>query len=167
MLPSIFKIIEQKIKYLLTLKNIRNANSVQFYQWISILKYWQRFFDYLIDQHSLINFSPKPNPNTRPLIAELTEVVNQNLRKAIATMNLKSLLLDLTVDYLNVFHNVTTSQYRIPQTTKLSTPFKKTPGSPLRSLRNSQKSSTTSSTPKAQSSMLPSPSLTPPQPLPK
>lgn len=40
MLPSIFKIIEEKIKYLLTLKNIRNISSLQYYQWISILKYW-------------------------------------------------------------------------------------------------------------------------------
>ena len=48
MLPSIFKIIEEKIKYLLTLKNIRNISSLQYYQWISILKYWQRFFDYLV-----------------------------------------------------------------------------------------------------------------------
>lgn len=68
MLPSIFKIIEEKIKYLLTLKNIRNINSVQYLQWISVLKYWQGFFDYLLEEHTLINFSPNPNPKTSPLI---------------------------------------------------------------------------------------------------
>jgi hypothetical protein len=75
MLPSIFKIIEEKIKYLLTLKNIRNINSFQYYQWISVLKYWQRFFDYLIEDHSLINFKPKANNLTQPLVTELCEVV--------------------------------------------------------------------------------------------
>jgi hypothetical protein len=107
MLPSIFKIIEEKIKYLLTLKNIRNISAFQFYQWISVLKYWQHFFDSLAEEHSLINYLPNEHPQTRPLIAELTEIVLENLRKAVSAMNLKNLLLDLTVDYLNVFHNNT------------------------------------------------------------
>lgn len=93
MLPSIFKIIEEKIKYLLTLKNIRNINAFQYYQWISVLKYWQRFFDLLVEEHPLVNYSPKDHPSTQALIAELCEIVNENLRKAMHTMNLKNLLL--------------------------------------------------------------------------
>lgn len=140
MLPSIFKIIEEKIKYLLTLKNIRNISSLQYYQWISILKYWQRFFDYLIEEHSLLNFKPKPDTAVSTLIHELTEIVLENVRRAINAMNLKSLLLDLTVDYINVFHNVTTLTFRTPSKIRSSTPSRKTPGNPLKSPRNFQTS---------------------------
>ena len=112
MLPSIFKIIEEKIKYLLTLKNIRNINSFQYYQWISVLKYWQRFFDSLAEEHPLVNYSPNDHPSTQPLITELCEIVNENLRKAMTAMNLKNLLLELTVDYINVYHNVPFHSFR-------------------------------------------------------
>lgn len=140
MLPSIFKIIEEKIKYLLTLKNIRNISSLQYYQWISILKYWQRFFDFLIEEHSLLNFKPNPNTAVSPLIHELTEIVLENMRRAINAMNLKALLLDLTVDYINVFHNVNSPTLRTPSKIKSLTPSRKTLGSPLKSHKSSQTS---------------------------
>lgn len=68
MLPSIFKIIEEKLKYLLSLKNIRNISALQFYQWVSVLKYWQHFFDSLVDSQPLINYAPKPLPAAQILV---------------------------------------------------------------------------------------------------
>lgn len=55
LLPSIFKIVEEKIKYLLTLKNISSIDSLQFYRWITTLKYWKRYFDHLVETHPLLN----------------------------------------------------------------------------------------------------------------
>ncbi len=55
MLPSIFKIVEEKIKYLLTLKNISNIDALQFYRWITTLKYWKRYFDGLAESNILLN----------------------------------------------------------------------------------------------------------------
>ena len=107
LLPSIFKIIEEKVKHLLTLKNISNITPFQFYQWISTFKYWQRYFDYLVEEHPLINFSPNPNPRTAAVVEQLCEVVRDNLRRAMGTMGLERLLEELTVGYVNVHHKVT------------------------------------------------------------
>ena len=51
-------------------------------------------------------------------------------------MGLQSLLYETTVDYINVYHNVSFSLRRILRITKLLTLFSKTLGSQLRFLPN-------------------------------
>ena len=94
LLPSIFKIIEEKIKYLLTLKNISNIDSLQFYRWITTLKHWKKYFDHLDESHPLLNHQPR-GPAAE-MVQELIEVVVDNIRKAVQAMNLSSLLFELT-----------------------------------------------------------------------
>jgi hypothetical protein len=56
-LPSIFKIIEEKVKHFLTLKNMSNATPQQFFQWVSLIRFWQRWFDALVEESLLLNYT--------------------------------------------------------------------------------------------------------------
>lgn len=58
LLPSIFKIIEEKIKYLLTLKNISSIDALSFFRWITALRYWQRYLDDLVEHNPLFSHQP-------------------------------------------------------------------------------------------------------------
>lgn len=90
MLPNIFKIVEEKIKYLLTLKNISSIDALQFYRWITTLKYWKRYFDNMAECHPLLNYQPKPP--TEYHMSELVAIVEDNVKKAVQAMNLQALL---------------------------------------------------------------------------
>lgn len=94
------------MKYLLTLKNISSISSFQFYQWISTLKYWQRYFDYLIDSHPLLNYHSSDKPASKEKIEQLCDIVVENVKRAVSAMGLKTLLSDLTIDYIKVYHKV-------------------------------------------------------------
>lgn len=78
LLPSIFKIVEEKVKHLLTLKNISSITPFQFYQWVSTFKYWQKYFDYLVEEHPLLSHAPSQDhshPEAPQAIEELCQVV--------------------------------------------------------------------------------------------
>lgn len=55
-LPTICKIVIDKVKSLMTLKNINGVGLQEFKQWVGLLEYWQKFTDNLIDDHPLINY---------------------------------------------------------------------------------------------------------------
>ena len=86
LLPSIFKIIENKIKYLLTLKNISNIDALSFYRWITTLKYWKKYFDYLVGQHPIM--VRVVEGDSKEYVEQLKEIVVDNVNKSIETMNL-------------------------------------------------------------------------------
>ena len=88
----------------MTLKNISNIDSLQFYRWITTLKYWKRYFDFLAENHALINYQGK-GPAAE-LIEELTSITVENVKRAMQAMNLQSLLQELTQNYVTVFHKV-------------------------------------------------------------
>lgn len=88
----------------MTLKNISNIDSLQFYRWITTLKCWQRYFSDLAEQHPLLNHNPTGPSSTQ--IQQLLDVVIEQTRKAIQAMSLQTLLYDLTQDYVNVNHKV-------------------------------------------------------------
>lgn len=77
---------------------------MQFYQWISTFKYWQRYFDYIQAANPLLLPSSSP---AHPAVQQLKAIVADNVAKAVAAMGLNNLLLDLTVDYIDVFHKNT------------------------------------------------------------
>ena len=152
LLPSIFKIIEEKIKYLLTLKNISNIDSLQFYRWITTLKHWKKYFDHLDESHPLLNHQSK-GPAAE-MVQELIEVVIDNIRKAVQAMNLSSLLFELTHDYMQVFHKVEVDLARTSVRIRSSPLCTRTPGNRPKFLLTSRTSSRTSSTRTAMPSTL-------------
>ena len=81
---------------MLSLKNIANIDCLQFYRWITTLKYWQRYFDYLLHEHPLLNTTP-----SCPLVQDLYEIVQENLRKSVQSMRLNTVLNELTMNYIN------------------------------------------------------------------
>lgn len=118
----------------MTLKNISNIDCLQFYRWITTLKYWQRYLDHLTESHPLVNHEPV-GPAGR-LVGELVWVVRENLGQAVQVMGLQRLLEELTCDYINVYHKVSWILRRICATTKLSIPCRRIPGSRRRYLRS-------------------------------
>jgi hypothetical protein len=56
-LPSIFKIIEEKLKHFMALKNLSHASPQQFFQWVSLVRFWQKWFDVLVEESVLLNYT--------------------------------------------------------------------------------------------------------------
>lgn len=54
-LPAICKVVIEKLKMLMGLKNISGITFAEFRQWISVLEYWRRYTDGLIEDNPLIN----------------------------------------------------------------------------------------------------------------
>ena len=54
-LPAICKIIIERIKNFLSLKNINGVGLNEFKQWLGLIEYWQKYVDNLIEEHSLLN----------------------------------------------------------------------------------------------------------------
>ena len=140
---------------MLTLKNISSIDALSFFRWITALRYWQKYLDQVAEHHPLLNH--QSTGPAQPYIEVLTETILDNLRKASQAMSLPNLLLELTRDYVEVFHKVIMRKFRTPATTKSSTLFRKTLGNQLKSLPSFRRFCRTYLLPKAAASMHRSP----------
>ena len=43
----------------MTLKNMSNATPQQFFEWVSLIRFWQRWFDALVEESLLLNYTCK------------------------------------------------------------------------------------------------------------
>lgn len=92
---------------MLTLKNISSIDALSFFRWITALRYWQKYLDQVAEHHPLLNH--QSTGPAQPYIEVLTETILDNLRKASQAMSLPNLLLELTRDYVEVFHKNTSN----------------------------------------------------------
>lgn len=93
-----------------------NATPQQFFQWVSLIRFWQRWFDALGQDSLVLNYTCNYLTSTaeissstqllalgQDMINELVTVVVNNIKKSMTTMNLKHFITDLTVSYLNSY----------------------------------------------------------------
>jgi hypothetical protein len=64
----------------MSLKNINGINFNEFKQWMSVLEYWKRYTDNILDDNSLINYE---GPCT-----EIEESINDTFRKMVSILNI-------------------------------------------------------------------------------
>lgn len=97
-LPAITKVIKEKLIFLMSLKNINGISFNQFKQWISLLQYWKRYTNGLIEQNMLINYEDENS--------ELQEIINDAFKKMISIFNIDGTINQLVLNYITAYHAV-------------------------------------------------------------
>jgi hypothetical protein len=89
----------------MALKNLSHASPQQFFEWVSLVRFWQKWFDVLVEESVLLNYtctyltshtsissSTQLLPLGQDMVGELVTIVLDNIKKSIAAMNLKNFI---------------------------------------------------------------------------
>ena len=97
-IPTIGKIIMEKLKSLMSLKNINGSGLPEFKQWLGLFDYWQKYYDNLVDESPLVNYDGP--------VGGLEESISDTFRKTLQLMNINPTINELSLGFITSFHNV-------------------------------------------------------------
>lgn len=120
-LSAISKILIDKLKGLMSLKNINGIGFVEFKQWISVLEYWRKYTDSLIEDNPLMNTEMDND--------EVEEAINEAFKKMVTTFNINSTINELVLNYVSSYHQVPETLYRMSLKRNWSLRLQRKPGS--------------------------------------